>query len=96
MSSTNWTNITDFDGILVEANRYAPFWAGMLYMIWIVLVISFLPFGTPVAILAGGFLALILGILLLYMNLIAFKWLLAIIATIILMIIWEALFAKKE
>ena len=45
MNGTNWSNITTFDGYLSEANRFAPFWTGVLFMIWAVLVITFLPLG---------------------------------------------------
>lgn len=96
MNGTNWTNITNFEGLLTEVNRYAPFWTGMLYMIWFVLIITFLPYGTTVAVLGGSFLAFVLGIFFIYMNLIAWKWVLAILGVIIALIIWEAIFSKKD
>jgi len=96
MASTNWTNITTFDGYLTEANRYAPFWTGIMFMMWIVLVITFLPFGTSVALIGGSFLGLLLGLFLVYMNLVAWKWLLTFVGVIMVVIITDALFAKKD
>lgn len=96
MTGTNWTAITNFESLLTESNRYAPFWTMMLFMIWIVLVITFIPFGFTVAVLGGGTLAFFLGIFLVYMGLVSWKYLLAILGTTIGLIIVEALFSKKE
>jgi len=96
MTSTNWTAITTFEDLLLEANRTTPFWTAMLYMIWIVLMITFLPFGITPAILSSSFLAIVLGLFLSYAGLMPFKWLLTFIGVIIATIIYEALFAKKE
>ena len=96
METTNWTNITNFEGMLTEANRTAPFWTAILYMIWFVLIITFLPYGTTIALLGGSFIAFLLGLFLVYMGLVAWKWLLTIIGVIIFTIIWEAIFSKKD
>jgi hypothetical protein len=96
MNSTNWSAITSFDGLLTEANRFAPFWLGILLMLWAVLIITFLPYGTSVAVLGGSFLALLLGILLAYMNLVAWKWVMYMAGVIVFIVIVEALFAKKD
>ena len=96
MAGTNWTNITDFQGLVTEANRYTPFWTGIFFMLWAVFTITFLPFGTSVAFLGGSFLALLLGIFLVYMNLIAWKILLMTVGVIILTVIVNTLFSKKE
>jgi len=50
MEGTNWSNITNFEEIIVEANHYAPFWTAMLYLAWVILVITFLPYGTTTAV----------------------------------------------
>ena len=96
MAGTNWTAITTFEQLLSQANNYSPFWTGVLFMIWIVLIIMFIPYGTVTAVLGGSFLAILMGIFLLYMGLVAWKWVLAIFAVMVLVLIWEALFAKKE
>ena len=96
MTGTNWTAITTFESLLTEANRFAPFWTAMLYMIWIVLMITFLPFGSTPAILSSSFLALVLGLFLAYAGLMPFKWLLTFVGVIVATIIGGALFAKKE
>ena len=93
---TNWTNITTFEGILESANTYAPFWTAILLMMWCILVITFLPFGFHVALLGGSFLAFILGLFLTYMGLVSWKILMMMVGTIIVIIIIDALFSKKE
>jgi len=94
--TTNWTNITDFGGLLREANTTSPFWTGMLFMIWATLVVTFLPFGTSVAFLSGSFLGLLLGVLLVYMQLVSFTTLMYMVGIIIIIVLVNALFAKKE
>lgn len=94
--ATNWTAINTFEDMLVEANRNAPFWLVILMMIWVTMVITFLPIGTSVALLGGSFLALVIGIFLVYMGLVGWKWLLMIVGVIIFTIIWDALNSKKE
>jgi len=96
MTGTNWTNVTSFEGLLAEANTHAPFWLAILYMVWGVLTITFLPYGTTIAFLGGSFLTFLLGILLVYMGLIAWKWVLMQMGVVIFIIIYEAIFSKKE
>ena len=93
---TNWTNITTFEGIIVEANTHAPFWSAMFFMIWAVLVITFLPFGTSVAVMGGSFVSFFIGIFLVYMGVVSWKFVLMPIGLILGMIIWDTLFSKKE
>lgn len=93
---TEWSNITTFEDMLVSANSGAPFWTMMLFMIWAVLTITFMPFGTTIAILAGSFLAGLMGLFLVYMGLVAWKWVLGLFALTLALIIWETLFQKKE
>lgn len=93
---TDWNNITTFEQLLTEANAHSPFWTMMLFMIWAVLTISFLPFGTTIAILSGCFLGGLIGIFLVYMGLVAWKWVLMMFALMIGIIIIETLFQRKE
>ena len=93
---TNWSNIEDFEGLLLEANTYGEFWGAMFFMLWAIIVITFIPFGFPVALLGGSFAALLIGIFLVYMQLIGWNSVLMVIGVIIGTAIWEALFAKKE
>jgi hypothetical protein len=93
---TNWTAINDFETMLESANTYAPFWPAMLMMIWIILLITFVPLGFGVAVIGSGFLALVLGLFLVYMELMSWKWLLMILGSLIAIVIWETLFKKKE
>jgi hypothetical protein len=93
---TNWSTIDSFDGLLLEANRYGEFWSAMFFMLWAVLTITFLPFGISVALLASSFSVLLIGIFLVYMQLIGWASVMMPVGVIIGIAIWEALFSKKE
>ena len=93
---TAWTNITTFEGLITAPNTYAPFWTGIMFMMWIVLIITFLPFGVSAALLGGSFLAFLLGLMLVYMGVVAWGWLLTFVGVIVGVIIFDALFAKKD
>ena len=92
----NWTEINTFEDMLVSANTHSPFWAMMLFMIWAVLVITFMPYGTMIAIMAGSFVAFFLGLFLAYMGVVAWQWVLALIGLVITIIIVRTLFGKKD
>lgn len=93
---TNWTEVDTFEDMLVSANSGGPFWTMMLFMIWAVLTITFLPFGTSIAFMAGSFIGFFIGLFLVYMGLVSWKWVLGLLGIVILQVIWETLFAKKE
>jgi hypothetical protein len=93
---TNWTEINTFENILTSANTYAPFWTGILLMLWVVLVVTFLPFGATVAFIGGSFSAFLIGLLLAYIGLVTWKVVLIMVGVILLLIIVGGLTAKKE
>jgi hypothetical protein len=93
---TNWSEINTFEDMLVSANAGGPFWTMILFMLYAVLLITFFPFGTSIAVMSAGFIGFFIGLFLVYMGLVSWKWVLALLGTVILMIIWETLFAKKE
>ena len=96
MPATNWSSISTFEGMLSQGNLNSPFWTMMLFMIWAVLIITFMPFGTTIALLAGSFLGGLIGIFLVYMGLVAWKWVLGMFALMIAIIIIETLWQRKE
>jgi len=51
---TNWSAITNMTAMLSQANNYAPFWTGMLVMIFAVFLISFLSLGFIIALMSAG------------------------------------------
>ncbi len=91
----NWSEITTFEDMLVTANSGSPFWAGMLMMMWVILVITFMPFGTSIAVMAGSFIAFFIGLFLAYMGLVAWHWVLALITIVIALVIWNILHGRK-
>jgi hypothetical protein len=93
---TNWTNITTFEQMILEANRYAPFWSAMLMMIWVILILTFLPFGMTAALVAGSFIGGLIGLFLVYMGVVSWKWVLGLFAFSVVIIIIETFFTRKE
>lgn len=93
MPIINWTNITDFGDLPAAANTSSEgtFWAAMLYMCWIILILILIGNGFEVALVVASFLALIAGVLLVYGNLMSWQFVLPFIGIIIslfLYILW--------
>ena len=93
---TNWTNISTFEDMIFAANQYSPFWSMMLFMLWAILVITFIPFGIQIAIIGGSFLAGITGLFLAYMGVVSWKWVLGLFAITIFTLILETFREKKD
>jgi hypothetical protein len=87
---SNWTGVIDPSTLLVMANTNTGgyFWLGILFMIYVVLIIAFIPFGVEASILTSSFVGLVLGIFLVYMSLIGWKWLLFFVGIILFMFIY--------
>lgn len=94
--TTNWSAIDSLQVLLFEVNTFAPFWTGILYMIFMVLTITFLPFGFVTAILSGSLLSFFLGLILSYAGLVPWRWTLTLFGLFIATIIYDTLFANKE
>lgn len=95
MANINWSNVTDFNQIPAAANTASngSFWVGMLYMIWIILILLTLGFGFEVAMLVSSFASLIIGLLLVYAGLVAWKWVMTFVGVLLFMflyIIWSS------
>jgi hypothetical protein len=93
---TNWSEVTTFEDMLLQANAYSPFWTLILFMMWSVLIITFMPYGVTIALISGSFIAGLIGLFLVYMGLVAWKWVLGMFALVIALTIIETLYAKKE
>lgn len=95
----NWTNVTGMDQIPALANTSTGgyFWTGILYMLWIILLLVLIGYGFEVAVLTSAFIGLILAIILVYSELIAWYHVVTfsgIILFIFLYIIWSG--SKKQ
>jgi len=91
----NWSNMSTFNDLLIQANTGAPFWTGMLFMVFAVFLISFLGFGFTVALIASGFIGFLLGLFLTYMGLVAWYWTLMLFGFMLLGIIYS-IWSKKD
>lgn len=95
MAIVNWSNVTDFGQLPIEANNVSngAFWPGMFYMMWVILILMFIGYGAEIALVVSSFVMLVLGLLMVYGNLMAFSHLLTIIAILLfyfLYIIWSS------
>ena len=91
----NWTNITTAQDILAIANTNSSgvFWTATLWLIWVILLLSGLPFGFEVALLLSTFFGIVAGTLLAYAGLIAWEITLFFIGQLvftILYIVWSS------
>lgn len=92
----NWTNITDFSQIPAAANESGSgFWTGMLYMCWIILLLMLTAYGFEVAIIASSFVALIVGLLLVYAGLVSWTYVLSFIGILLFMFLYIIWSGKK-
>lgn len=69
----NWTNATTTAGMMQIANQNSGgwFWTAMLFMVYVVMIISLIGFGIEVALLSANFLAILVSILMVYMGLVS-------------------------
>jgi hypothetical protein len=93
----NWSNVSDFSNIpsLANENSGGNFWVGMLYMLWIIFIIILMGWGFETALMVASFLALILGLLLVYMDLVTFTYLITFPAVIILLFFYISFSSPK-
>ena len=64
------------------------FWLAMLYMIFIIILLILIVYGFEISLMVSSFLSLIIGLLLVYANLIAWEWILPFVAIIIIMFLY--------
>jgi len=90
MTAVNWTNFTSLAQLPAAANTASDgaFWVGVLYMIWIVLLLLLIAYGWEVSMLIASFLAMIIGFALVYTGLVAWTWLLPLVGVILFMFLY--------
>lgn len=86
----NWTNVTTWDGMLAGANTNTGswFWTILLYGLWVIFLIMFSTFGFEVTILISSFLAFIVGLFLVYAELVYIGWVLTFVGLILIMFLY--------
>ena len=96
--AVNWTNVTTPGELLavVNTNTGGAFWSVTLWLIWTVLLVSFLPFNFEVALLASTFFGIIAGLLLVYADLIAWPNLLFFVGQLIFTILYITWSSNKD
>ena len=94
----NWSNVTDFMGMLQVANQNSGswFWTLVMYGVFLVGLLLFSVFGFEVAILTSSFVGLILGLFLVYADLVAWRWLLTFVGLILIEFLYISWTSKKQ
>ena len=99
MTITNYfTNATDITTLMAIPNQQTGgwFWVGMQFMLWIVMWVVMLGFGLEVALVSSAFLSLVIGTFLVYMNLIAWKFLMFYLGIILAMLFYTTWNNRKD
>jgi hypothetical protein len=96
--ATNWTSITSLSGMLTQANTNTGgyFWAGMLFLFFVVTMVTMLGFGLEVAVFASAFTAFLVGLILVYMGLVSWTYVAGLFGIILALIIWISYARNKD
>lgn len=96
--SINWTNVTSPQDLLgiPNANTGGYFWIAMLFLIWFVLFSVLSTWGTEIALLSSAFVCLVAGILLVYMDLMAWQWCLFFIGFLVMLFLYITWSSGKD
>jgi hypothetical protein len=93
----NWSNLSDFAQLPSQANLVTggSFWLGVLVLIWVVILLLTLVYGFETALLTSSFLALIVGMLLSFADLLNWLFVLPFIAVILFVFLYITYFKAK-
>jgi hypothetical protein len=91
----NFTNITDFGGMLELANSNSGgfFWTGVTWMVFLILFLSTMAFGWEVGILAAAFFGMVVAMLFAYLGLVSWTIVsifVGILLVMFLYIVWSS------
>jgi hypothetical protein len=96
----NWTNVTTISQILVAPNTNTGgwFWAGMLFLIFLVVFIILLmkEVNIEAALLASGFVGFTVSLMMTYMNLVRWEYCLFFIGLLIVLIIYIIYSTRRD
>jgi len=86
----NWSNVTDLGQLPAAANTATGggFWSGMLFMIWIILFIVMIGWGWETALLTSAFISLMIALILVYADLVAWYILMIFVGIILFMFMY--------
>ncbi|MDI6738154.1 MAG: hypothetical protein QME12_06615 [Nanoarchaeota archaeon] len=90
MTGVNWSNMSDLSELPQAANTTTggTFWVGMLYMVWVILMLTLSGYGLEAALLIASFASMIIGILLAYADLVAWGHVLFFVAVMLFMFLY--------
>lgn len=86
----NWTNVTNWTGILQVANTNSDgwFWVLILYGVFFVALLLMSAWGFEVALLTASFIGFVFGMFLAYIGLVGWAWVLVFVGLILIMILY--------
>lgn len=91
--TNDFQNVTTFKQILSVANYHTSGYAylGILVMLFAIFLINLLPFGIEIALLSSSFVTFVIGIFLVYLDLLAVQWLyyfIGLMLAVMIYIVW--------
>lgn len=90
VTPTNWSAISDFNGMIVSANTNFPFWALIMWMINLIFFLTAVGrFGLIAAWLSSAFLGTIIGVILAYAGLVGWTYVLTVFGLLVAGIIYS-------
>lgn len=94
----NWSNVTTWTQVLQTANTNSGswFWTLIMYGVFIISLLIFSSLGFETALLSASFIALILGMFLVYAGLVAWTWTLTFVGLILFMFLYIVWSSKKH
>ena len=93
----NWTNITRFDQLpaLANSTTNGTYWSAILFMIYVVAIISLMGWGFGTALLVASFIGLILSFLLFYAGLVG-QWIVIMFLASLLLTIIYVIYSRRN
>ena len=94
----NFSSMTSFANLLSHANTSTGgwFWVAINWTVFLIVLLSLMQFGFEVSLLVAGFISLIIGIFLTYMDLSSWTNTLIYFGIILLSIIWIIWGSNRE
>jgi len=90
MSVINWSNVTDFSQLpgLANASSGGLFWSGVLWLMFIVLILVLVSYGLEVAVTVAAFLAFAMSFLFVYNDLVGWGHIVAFAGILLFMYLY--------
>lgn len=93
----NWTNITRFDQLpaLANSTTNGTYWTGILFMLYVVAIISMMGWGFGTALLVASTIGLVVSMLMYYAGLVG-SWVVSMFLASLLLTIIYVIYSRRN